>query len=404
MVTVVVSALGAGAAATFLGRDPGPPPRADLLRTGTLVRPATPWPQAGYDARRSSAVGPDVAGPTTGRQRWQRRLEGAVSAGPVIGVDGSVLVAGNGGILHAMDPQTGTDRWTFDGRGAFGSDLSSSAAVLDDGTILWPGSQDSLWALDRAGRVLWREHLNGQVLSPAVAGNGRVYVSDTAGGVWALEVRGRRHRVAWHHDLGDRSYSSPAISAAGTILVGTVRRLSALQDLGDRARRLWGWDAPATLEVSPGVAPDGTAVVGLNNMFTYGIDLRGKQRWRFPKGDWSYASAVVTADSRAWIGSHLGNLDVLSATGGRLLTRMSTRPPPGRFANGKGVWTQPAIDAAGRAYVGTAPGYVVGFGRDGTLLFNVQVGATVASYPALDADGALYVGSQDGVLHAFADS
>lgn len=324
-------------------------------------------------------------------------------AGPVIGVDGSVLVGSNDGVLHALDPATGSDRWTFDGGAPYGSDLSTSAAVLADGTVLWPGPQQSLWAVSAAGRPLWREQLRGQGLSPAVAGNGRVYVSDAAGGVLSLRVSATRHRVAWRYDLGGRSYTSVTVSPTGTIVVGTEHELVGLQDDDDRAARLWRWRTPATLEVSAGVGPDGTSVVGLNDRYTYGVDDRGRRRWRFTKGDWSYASAVVTADGRAFAGDHLGILDVLVASTGDVVRRLSTNPPPGRFATGKGIWTAAAVDAAGQSYVGTAPGHVVGFGAEGRLLFDVDVGATVASYPALGSDGTLYIGSQDGVVHAFAD-
>jgi PQQ-like domain len=399
---VLIAALVVGVALARRA-DPGPPAGGALRRTGALAPSAGAWPQAGHDGRRSSAVPTGVTGPRTGRQRWQRELEGAVSAGAVIGADGSVLVGSNGGTLHALDPATGRDRWTFDGGGGYGSDLSTSAAVLADGTILWPGSQDSLWALDPRGRALWHERLGGQVLSPAVAGDGRVYVCDAVGGVLALDVRGDRHDVAWRYDLGERSYSSPTISPTGTIVVGTEHQLVGLQDRGDRARRAWRWATPATLEVSAGVGPDGTSVVGLNDRWTYGVDDHGRLRWRFFKGDWSYSSAVVTADGRAWVGSHLGMLDVLASGTGRGLARLSTRPPPGRFATGKGIWTSAAVDSGGQSYVGTAPGYVVGFGADGRLLFDVRVGGTVAGYPALGPDGTLYIGSQDGVLHAFAD-
>ena len=375
----------------------------DVRRTGALVAAASPWPQAGHDARRSSAVAAGVSGPTSGRQRWQRRLGAAVGSGPVIGVDGSVLVGSDDGVLHALDPATGADRWSFDSGSPRGQVPSTSAAVLEDGTVLWPGGGEALYALDRRGRLLWRESLLGPGLSPAVAGDGRVYVSDAGGGVLALEVSEVDHRVVWREDLGGPSQTSATVSPTGTVVVGTSHALIGLRDDGDRARRRWRWPTPATLEVSAGVGPDGTAVVGLDDRYTYGVDDRGRQRWRFTKGDWSYSSATVTADGVAFAGDHLGLVDVLRADTGRVLRRTSTRPPASRLRTGKGIWTSVAVDARGRSYVGTAPGHVVGFAPGGALMFDVDVHAIVESYPALGADGTLYIGSQDGVLHAFAD-
>ncbi len=404
LVAVLVALVAGGSLLLVHRLGDGTASAADARLTGSLVAAASPWPQAGHDARRSSAVAQGVSGPTSGRQRWQRRLGASVGAGPVIGVDGSVLVGSDDGVLHALDPATGADRWTFDSASPRGQAPSTSAAVLEDGTVLWPGGGEALYALDQRGRLLWRESLLGPGLSPAVAGDGRVYVSDAGGGVLALEVTEVDHRVVWREDLGGPSQTSATVSPTGTVVVGTAHALIGLRDDGDRARRRWRWTTPATLEVSAGVGPDGTAVVGLDDRYTYGIDDRGRQRWRFTKGDWSYSSATVTPDGRAFAGDHLGLVDVLRADTGVVLRRTSTRPPASRFRTGKGIWTSVAVDARGRSYVGTAPGHVVGFGEDGTMLFDVDVHATVESYPALGADGTLYIGSQNGVVHAFSDS
>ena len=152
---------------------PAPAPTGFAAAVGVLPVPASAWPAAGHDARHASAVEAGVRGPRTGRQRWQRRLEGRATPGPVLGADGSVYAASNGGVLHALDPSTGADRWTFDGGGPYGSDLSTSPAVLGDGTILWPGPRRRLIALDAGGHERWSEPFGATVLSPAVAGAGQ---------------------------------------------------------------------------------------------------------------------------------------------------------------------------------------------------------------------------------------
>lgn len=73
------------------------------------------------------------AGPTAGAVRWQRHLEGAVTPGPVVGPDGTIYAASNGGVLHAINPSTGADRWIYDcGHTDPDSDLSVSPLVLAD--------------------------------------------------------------------------------------------------------------------------------------------------------------------------------------------------------------------------------------------------------------------------------
>src|ERR1700752_2172812 len=67
-----------------------------------------PWPSELHDARHSGSA--TTAGPTTGKIRWRRDLAGGVTDGAVVGGDGTIYVASDAGILHAIDPSTGKDR------------------------------------------------------------------------------------------------------------------------------------------------------------------------------------------------------------------------------------------------------------------------------------------------------
>lgn len=362
--------------------------------------PVSAWSTASGSAARTSPTG--AVGPQTGRVAWRRTLEGAVVPGPVVGVDGSLLAASNGGVLHALDPATGADRWVYDGGGPYGTDLSTSPTVLVDGTVLWPGPGGRLHALAPDGGLLWTEQLDAFVLTPAAV-QGRVYVGTAAGTLAALDVDGRAHRRAWTLELGGTSYSSPAVGPDGTVLTAHDQEVVAVRDDGDRARVAWRFATRDVIEVSPAVAADGTVIVGTNSDDQYGLAPDGTVRWRFDRGDWTYSSPVVR-DGVVWFGDHLGYLDVLDARTGALQHRALGIPrEQGRTGAGTGVWTAPLVDADQDAYVGTAAGHVYGFDRDGRRLWDADVGGIVASYPALTADGLLAVGSTTGELWAFAD-
>ncbi len=87
----------------------------------------------------------DVRGPLSA-VRWRRQLEAPIVPGPVT-LGKIAYVASDGGVLHAIDVGSGADRWSFDGRGAYGSDLSTAPTVLGDGVVLWPGPRHRLFAL-----------------------------------------------------------------------------------------------------------------------------------------------------------------------------------------------------------------------------------------------------------------
>lgn len=369
-------------------RPPGPAP--------TGVR--TAWPGFGRDSVRSGAS--PAAGPRSGRTRWRRRLEGAVVPGPAIGADGTIYAASNGGVLHALDPRTGRDRWTFDGGGSYGIDLSTTPLLVPEGLILWPGPQDTLFALDADGRERWRVRFDALVLSPVRGDDGTVYVADMGGGLRALDISRVGVRERWRTRLGDGpSYGSPALGPDGTIYGTSGNDLVAVR--ADGAER-WRFAAQDLVEVSPAVGPDGTVVLGTNDRYQYGIGPDGRERWRFVRGALTYSSPAVTPAGLAYFGDHRGRLNVLDVRTGTLVARHVGlgRSPTLRSV---GIWTAPVIDRDGNVYFGTRPGHVYGFTHTGRRLFDLDTGASVESYPALGLDGSLYIGSENGLLYAIGD-
>lgn len=367
-----------------------PPPTAP-----SPARAATPWPGFGHDPQHTGSA--PVRGPQTAALRWSRTLEGAVVPGPAIAADGTVYAASNGGVLHALDPATGRDRWTFDGGGPYGSDLSTVPLVLPDGTVLWPGPGSTLFALDARGRERWRLAFDAPVLSPARGADGTVYVTDTAGGLRALDVSRARPRTRWRTSLGDGiSYASPAIGPDGTVYGAVDEELVAVSARG--AVR-WRFAAERVIEVSPAVAPDGTVVLGTNDAFQYGVSPDGTERWRIRRNAWTYSSPAVTAAGVAYFGDHRGALDVVDAHTGEELARHVGQART-KARGDVGVWTAPVIDREGSVYFGTRTGAVHGFSATGRRLFTLHTGGTVDANPALGADGTLYIGSEDGRLYA----
>lgn len=361
-------------------------------------RSYTPWPGFGHDPQHTGSA--PVRGPQRGTIRWKRELEGAVVPGPAIGRDGVVYAASNGGVLHALDPRDGTDRWTFDGGGGYGSDLSTVPLVLPDGTILWPGPDQTLFLLGGDGKLRGRLKLPAMPLSPALGRGGRVYVTDMAGGLTALSLRGGRLGVRWRLSLGEgTSYASTTIAPDGTLYGAVDKELVAVRDEGSRGRALWRFSAQDIIETTPAVGPDGTIVLGTNDTFQYGVGPDGKERWRTPRNSFTYGAVAVTRAGVAYYGDHRGALNVVRAKDGEVLARHVGQART-KARGDVGVWTAPAIDEEGNSYFGTRVGHVYGFSATGRRLFDIDTGATVDSYPALGADGTLYIGSESGELYA----
>lgn len=398
VLALVIGGLALGACGT--GK---PTKSAGIPGLGDLPTPASAWSQASSDARRDSAT--KATGPTTAAIKWKRDLGASVIAGPVIGADGSIIVTPSNGIVHALDPATGRDRWTLAISQAGGSDLSSSPAVLAGGLILVPGARGDLVAISERGTKLWSQHIGGgQVLSPAIAGAGRVDVIDMDGTVLALKPDASGAHPQWRLALKGMSFGSPAVAPDGDILTTTGKSLVAIRDNDSSGNVAWTFAAKADVEVSPAVTAAGIAILGTNGDAEYGVKSDGTLAWSYPKKQWSYSSPVATTSGIVAFGDNDGR--VYEVKGG---TGVGSIPvPPGaagsaKDSKGVGVWTAPVVDAAGHLYVGTASGHLEGFTAAGMRLFDLDTGSTVDSYPALGADGTLYAGSNNGTLYALGD-
>lgn len=350
-----------------------------------------PWPSAQHDARHSGASSTD--GPTTGTVRWHRTLQGGVTPGPVVGPDGTIYAASTAGVLHALDPATGADRWTYDSGSRGGGDLSTSPLVLPDGTVLWGTGGRELLAVSPAGVLLWAETLPGRPTSPASADGHRVYVGDTGGGVTALDVTPDSHRLLWSVDVGSTSYGSVVTDGSGRLYTTVDSELVAVDDRGESGVEAWRADpGDGITEVSAGLGPDGTALLGTNGGREWAYRPDGSPHWNAPRVI-TYSSPSVTADGLAYVADHSGRVRVLDIADGSEAAAYQLDPP-------QQIWTAIAVDRGHRLYFGTLDGHLLGVDPAGTVLFDVGLGSSIWSYPALTGDGAVVIGSRDGELVA----
>ena len=389
MALLVTACSGGHTAPTLTTHSPG----AGLAGVGDLPRAASAWPEAGYDARFSSATA--AVGPQSAHVRWHVRLGGDATPGPVVAADGSVLAATQTGKLYDLNASSGAVQWTFDGHGAYGTDLSTSPAVLGNGTILWPGSNNTLFALNSRGHLLWMHTFGAQVLSPAIAGHDRAYVADEKGTLVALDVSGSVPRIAWQLKVGGPDYASPSVGQNGSIYTGADQDLVAVRDLGSKGAVLWTLHTNDLVEVSNAVAPNGDVVLGTNNDREYGVTPSGKVAWSFDVGDNTYSSSVAPANGLTYFGDNTGRLHVIDTRTGHL-DHLVTPLGDGK----EKIWTSAAVDARGDFYWATTAGHVYGYDKKAEQLFHFDVDAGVNSYPAIGGDGSLYLGTTSGTVYA----
>jgi outer membrane protein assembly factor BamB len=350
----------------------------------------SPWPEALHDSAHT-ATG-SVVGPSTGKVEWTRALGANVTPGPVVGADGTIYVATNAGVLHALDPTNGADRWTFNGGAPFSgaTDLSVSPLVLPSGSILWPGPNDTLYELSASGQALWSHRFTGMILSPVTRGT-RAYVVVMSGSLWELDVSGATPTLGWSVNFGHRSFGSPVVSPDGSVITTVDSAVVAVTDQGPRGDIRWRHATSAAIEVSPSVAPNGDVFVTANDGSVYRFTADGKLVWRKHLGQESYSSSSITSGGLLYFGDNGGRLNIVHAQSAKSV---------GIDSGSKGIWGAEAIDARGNVYFGTQGSRIYGYGPTGRRLFILKSSGPIDSYPALSANGTLVIGDEAGTLYA----
>jgi PQQ-like domain len=379
-----------GTGAITARRVTGPAP------SGPAPTGYAPWPEAERDATHSSEG--VAVGPQTGHIRWKAKLGGAISEGPSIGAAGTIYESNDAGVLDAINPIDGHVQWQFDGGGGIGGDLSTTAAVLPDGTIVWAGPRHMVFGLDAQGKQRWAVNVGGTPLSPVIAAPDQIYVMTTSGVLVALQVNGADTAPRWTLKLGSQSYGSPVIRDDGVIETTVDDCLVAVRDEGSRGRELWRFTVAKEVEVSPAVAANGTAILGTNDGFEYAVSPAGKQLWKQATNSLSYSSPAVTRSGRAYYGDNAGVMTAASLVSGSVLQSLDADPSVHTPA--ANIWTAPLVDSAGDVYYGTNGGQIYGYSRTGSQLFVISTGKTVAGYPALSGSGDLLIASDNGYLYS----
>ena len=361
-----------------------------LVGPASPATPAAPWPMALHDAEHSGTS--SAVGPQWGTISWRRDLGGHITQGPVVAADGTIYAASSLGVLHALDPANGADRWTFNGGASYvgGEDLSTSALILPSGTVLWPGPRDTLFAISPEGKKLWSHTFGAAVLSPVLAGS-RVYVVLADATVWAISVAGATPVLRWSLQVGSTSFGSPVVDPDGNVITTADDTVVAIADHGSTGSVRWRRTLNAEVEVSASVDRSGSVYVESNHATVYAYSPTGKLRWKQHIGQESYSSSSVSPSGLLYFGDNGGALHIVHASTGSAVATDGAD---------KGIWSAQVIDARGDVYFASLDKQIVGYNHAGHRLFTVKTSGAVDSYPALTASGALIVGDEHGTLYA----
>jgi outer membrane protein assembly factor BamB len=234
-------------------------------------------------------------------------------------------------------------------------------------------------------RLLWSRSLNGLIEFPAVVSEGKAYIGNARGTVFAIDMS--NGDVLWRRPIRNgKMAASPAVWGDLIVVHGMDGRVRVLR--GSDGRPLSHFTVGAPIESSP-IVRDGIDYLGSWNGVVEALDLRRRRLlWAYRSGCKITSSAAISG-STLYIGDYCGRLLALARTTGRL-----------RWAgavNGR-IYGTPAV-AGGRVFVGSSDGRSMSaFSTRGRLLWRRYFGSYVYSSPAVWG-GRVFFGTYSGAFY-----
>jgi outer membrane protein assembly factor BamB len=252
------------------------------------------------------AVAPD------GTKRWDLEL-GDVVGTPTLGSDGTIYVGSLDKHLYAIR-RGGTVAWSF----AAEDGVYSSPAIGSDGALYfgaWANYSNQgavaehLYAVNPDGSSRWAFQAGGVLYSPALGGDGTIYVRSGGGTLDAVSSEGTRK---WTAPVDIYSSAAPAVSADGTVYVGSGQ--GQLSAVGADGHVKWVSSIDNLCSrCAPTIGGDGTIYLLAYDNHVYALDPDGNVKWTFqPSASSSHtggaSSVVLGADGTLYFGDDEGDL------------------------------------------------------------------------------------------------
>lgn len=339
------------------------------------------------------------------------------SSSPVIDRYGNIYIGSEDGNLYAVKSD-GTVKWKYPTE----EGISSSPVIASDGTI-YVTSGMTLYAISSSGKGKWVYTIPVEKYSslwlnspPAIGKDGTIYVGVSGfyengvvvakGRLLAIDPKGN---LKWEYKgTGKKSTSSidstPAIAGDGTIYVtdtyysryGDFVALSGnIHAVTPSGKQKWMHEIGSYTDASPVIGADGTVYVGSEDENFYAFDPSdGHVNWQTETGGDIVGGAAIDKKGMIYVGSRDGKLYAIEPKKGKVQWTFQTQD---------GIQSTPLVDASGVVYFGSDDSYFYALdsSKKGALKWKASTGGEIVASPTISQDGDIYISSRDGNLYAF---
>lgn len=217
---------------------------------------------------------------STGFELGRTRVDGPVSAGPVLAGD-VIIVASGAGRIHALTTDLSSEAWRFPSEGTAGPFTTTPTLA---GEFVYAASDDgTVYVLDTASGIEQCSYeLPETTSAPIVVAEGRAWIPTGNSGIQVLAAGtcAPPAQPPLIVNTGARITVAPIITE-DTIYVASGMLMTALS-LPDLQTERWSVATEDLIESSP-VLAGGVLYFGSNDGYLYAVDVAsGEQLWRYP--------------------------------------------------------------------------------------------------------------------------
>ena len=296
-------------------------------------------------------------------------------------------------------------------------------AIGADGTVYMSDTAGSLFAFNPDGTVQWTFNLtDSNDYAPGIdrtggPHDGTIYSDISGNSLVAINPDGTEK---WRVGIGTDFDSTPAVGPDGSIYFGTDAGQIIKLNPDDRnsllvfpnltGGREWIFNTPtAEVDTSPALSPDGSVVYAVsndNNLYAVNT-ATGIEEWRFPiltePNEINSSPTVNPNDGTIYVGADDNNVYAINPS-----DRKNGLPfPTGNewiYPTGNEVESTAGLDPNdGTIYIGSDDSKVHAINPDGTakgLNWPFTTGGPVESSPIVRSDGTVFFGSGDTKVYA----
>ncbi|HLD78603.1 MAG TPA: PQQ-binding-like beta-propeller repeat protein, partial [archaeon] len=200
---------------------------------------------------------------------WGVKAGGSVTCAALVH-EGTLYFGAHDGILYALDPLTGKERWRFPTNGPI---AGGEFPVIWQDSLLFTSFDHHLYCLARDGALRWKFDAKSKLAATPVVHDGRAYFGSKEGRIFCVDIATGSQR--WSFSAQDAVWG-PALADGVLYFASWDKHLYALTLDG---RLLWKYPSPEQFNWVPAVGR--FIYVGGRDNCLSAITPDGKLAWKF---------------------------------------------------------------------------------------------------------------------------